>query len=173
MASCHEERLIFEKWDTYTIKKGNHFSGLHILRFAHNTLKFDAVFDSSCIYKTDDPNNQSDINKLFGFSDCGSINHHENSARFGWNWYNGRLNIYAYCYSGGTVKNKLITSVELNKEYEYRIYKQDYKYIFEINGKSVEMDRHCNEGNGNLLYFYFGGNSVPDHDVSIKIRYLK
>src|SRR5690606_41284654 len=53
--------------------------------------------DSSCVYKNPHPENQDDINKLYGFSDCTSL-HHANSARFGWNWKDGALRIHAYCY---------------------------------------------------------------------------
>ena len=136
--------------------------------FTGNTLEFDAIFDQSAIYKIE-PSNQTDINKLAGFSDCNSyLEHHTNSARFGWNWTDS-LNIYAYCYVRGRASHKYITSVNLNKVYRYRIYKCASKYLFCLNGKSVWMERNNKEGSGYTLFPYFGGQSKSPHDIKIKL----
>jgi len=65
---------------TYDIKAGNHEveRNLNTL-FTASSMRFQALFDSSCIYKTNVPENQHDINKLYGFSDCSS-QHQNNSA---------------------------------------------------------------------------------------------
>lgn len=71
---------------TFLIKKGAHSSKPDPFTFTKkSSVRFSAVFDSSCIYKTVDPSNQADINKLYGFSDCGE-HHLTNSARIGWRW---------------------------------------------------------------------------------------
>jgi hypothetical protein len=163
--SCHEEKMILHKWDEYVIKKGHHSSGTHAAPFTANTLEFKAVFNESAKYEIGA--NQSDINKLLGFSDC-YTQHHENSARFGWNW-NDSLNIYAYCYCRGEVKNKYITSIKLNKIYHYRIDKFHNRYIFYLAGKTVEMERNPEDGGGYLLFPYFGGQNSAPHNVTIKL----
>lgn len=166
LISCHEEKIILHKWDTYKIKEGKHSSGTHVMPFTGNALEFDAIFDQSAIYKIE-PANQTDINKLLGFSDCNSM-HHENSARFGWNWTDS-LNIYAYCYSSGKVNHKYITSINLNKVYRYSIYKTSSRYLFCLDGKSVWMERNNKEGSGYVLFPYFGGTELAPHDIKIKL----
>src|SRR6476469_2541495 len=81
-----------------------------------SSMKFTVKFDNSAIYTTQDPANQADINKLYGFSD-NNAQHHEFSARFGWRWYNGKLNLQAYIYNNSVRDNKEIGNIELNKEY--------------------------------------------------------
>jgi hypothetical protein len=164
--SCHEEKMILHKWDTYVIKKGNHYSsGIHVAPVTSNTFEFKAVFNESAIYQIGA--NQTDINKLLGFSER-DLQHQENSARFGWNWTDS-LNIYAYCYSKGVAKNKYITSISLNKVYNYKIQKLHNRYIFYLAGKTVEMERNPKDGGGYLLFPYFGGDSPAPHNVTIKL----
>jgi hypothetical protein len=45
------------------------------------------------------PENQYDINKLWGFSE--GINNQYNSARIGWSWNNDALRLYGYVYAKG------------------------------------------------------------------------
>ncbi|UII26213.1 hypothetical protein LVD15_23400 [Fulvivirga maritima] len=87
----------------YTIRAGSHSSNPMPEGFSDDELVFTALFDSSAVYKTEAEANQADINKLMGFSDCGA-HHHENSARFGWRWYNDELQVFAYCYVDGVRK---------------------------------------------------------------------
>lgn len=168
LCSCHEEKIFINKWDTYEIKKDSHFSGTHFSLFDKNEISFSAVFDNSSIYKTKNKNNQTDINKLFGFSDCNS-EHQNNSARFGW-VYNDSLSIYAYCYVNGKVKNKFITSIDIDKIYLYKIQRYGIKYKFYLAGKEIEMERNNIDGNGYLLFPYFGGTEKAPHNIKIKIK---
>ena len=70
---------------TYEIEKDKHgAAGMQIGIFSGDEIKFAAKFNSSAIYDLGN-DNQDDVNKLFGFSDCYSA-HHSNSARFGWRW---------------------------------------------------------------------------------------
>jgi hypothetical protein len=63
--------------------------------------------------------------------------------------------------------------VELNKAYTYEIQLQDNKYMFLLNGNTVELPRHCSgKGEGYQLYPYFGGDEVAPHDITIKIKQL-
>ena len=157
---------------TYKISKGNHeidnnSNGL----FTGNELKFQAIFDSTCIYQTTDPGNQFDINKLLGFSDC-NTQHHENSARFGWNWKENALHIYAYIYVAGQRQEKELGTIELGKSASFKLSTLNNTYVFVFNGNTTIMPRHCSGGLGIAykLLPYFGGDEVAPHDMKIKIR---
>lgn len=160
---------------TYKISKGNHeidnnSNGL----FTGNEMKFQAIFDSTCIYKTVDPGNQFDINKLMGFSDCSS-QHHENSARFGWNWKENALHIYAYIYVSGQRQEKELGTAELGKTASFKLSTLNNTYIFVYNGNTTIMPRHCSGGLGIAykLLPYFGGDEVAPQDIKIKIRNIE
>jgi hypothetical protein len=157
---------------TYKISKGNHeidnnSNGL----FTGNELKFQAIFDSTCIYQTNVPGNQHDINKLLGFSDCSSP-HHQNSARFGWNWKENALHIFAYIYVEGQRQEKELGTVELGKMASFKLSTLNNTYVFVFNGNTTIMPRHCSGGLGIAykLLPYFGGDEVAPHDIKIKIR---
>src|SRR5690606_17551586 len=77
--------------DLYLIPKGSHYCNNNTLKAVRTAaLRFEVTFDASAIYTSTSAANQTDINKLYGVSDCGTL-HHTNSARFGWRWYNNRL----------------------------------------------------------------------------------
>jgi hypothetical protein len=159
---------------TYTIREGNH-DPEHNLNtpFTASSLRFQALFDSSCVYKSKIPENQGDINKLYGFSDCSS-QHQSNSARFGWNWREGALRIYAYIYVNGTRQEKELGIAELNEPTSFRIDIRDNSYVFTFQGIETVMPRHCSGGVGIAykLFPYFGGDEPAPHDMQIKIRNL-
>ena len=159
---------------TYTIKSGNHevehnSNGL----FTGTGIRFQAVFDSSCIYRTSLPENQNDINKLIGFSDCNS-QHQTNSARFGWNWRDNALRIYAYIYVDSQRQEKELGTVELGKIASFNLRTDGNNYVFTFNGIDTNMPRHCSAGLGVAykLLPYFGGNEPAPHDIKIKVRNL-
>jgi hypothetical protein len=171
--SCHNPDILphnKDKFKTYFIKEGNHYCGHMIGSTEEDILDFDAIFDESSIYNIGPDYDQSDINKLLGFTDCGA-GVHANSARIGWRWFNGRLEILAYCYKDGIRDDEYITSVNFNEENNYKIYIQDDQYVFDVNGHVVSMPRSCNtSGKKYLLYPYFGGAKSAPHDIKIKIR---
>jgi hypothetical protein len=130
------------------------------------------LFDSSAIYKTIDPVNQYDINKLYGLADCNTF-HQQNSARMGWCWVKNKLEIHAYGYKNGVRKSEFITAIPIGKPAEMSIEMQDSTYLFRVNDKFVELPRGCNgEGNGYKLYPYFGGDEFAPHDITIKVKDL-
>jgi len=139
-------------------------------------MRFEAVFDSSCIYATADPGNQADINKLMGFSDSAS-HHQRHSARFGWNWEAGGLYIYAYCYRGGVRASQKICTVGLGEVHEYRIELRAGQYFFSVDGgaHTATMPRAAQEpyAFGYKLLPYFGGDEPAPHDVRIRVRELE
>ncbi|MFN6944880.1 MAG: hypothetical protein ACK4ND_08010 [Cytophagaceae bacterium] len=153
----------------YTIPSGQH-SSISTLRFFNkNELKFKAVFNSDAQYTLSEEH-QGDINKLYGFSDCGN-HHHTNSARFGWRYFDGQLQILAYCYANGIRSSHLLSSLEFGQEYEYSIRIEENKYLFSVNNAEYEMQRGCVGNNFNRYYLfpYFGGTQAAPHDISILI----
>ena len=57
------------------------------------------VFDQTCLYDMPNPD-RHDINKLFG---VGFGDHNNNSARFGWNSNNGRIDLFAFVHKDGKI----------------------------------------------------------------------
>lgn len=155
---------------TYTLKKGKH-GGIHIGIKVNQAAEYRVRFDDSAIYKTQAANNQGDINKLFGFSDCYS-HHQKNSARFGWRWYQNALEIHAYTYAGGTRSSQLIQKVDLNKSYDMKVAIDGGEYVFSIDGQeSVRLPRGCDKKFSvkYKLYPYFGGDENAPHDIHIDL----
>ena len=149
----------------YTIFKGQHYCDKSILKsFTGNEINFKVKFDSSAIYKTVNPDNQGDINKLYGFSE--GADNHLNSARIGWVWYKNELHLYAYVYSAGVRRFKEITSAAIGAEQYCSITISGSKYLFKINESELSMDRAL-EGPavaGLWQYPYFGGDEpAPDN----------
>ncbi len=160
---------------TFTIPEGKHSSNHTLSELEHEWLSYEIIFDESAIYETVDPNNQADINKLFGFAECNS-NHEENSIRFGWRWFNQELQIFAYQHLDGKIQWEEIGSVELNKPYRYSIYLFSDRYELEIqdvNNKNTRMSRSdlvCNKGGYYQLWPYFGGDETAPQEINIFMR---
>lgn len=157
----------------FVVRAAEHYSTPRLVEtFKSNKLVFNATFDESAMYDFNDPALQTNKNKLMGFSDCGS-QHHENSARFAWQWYNDRLEIFAYCYLNGVRTEKFIGTVELHEENRYEIARTSEEYVFYLNGErkaAVERRAVCQEGVNYMLYPYFGGSVPAPHDVRITIE---
>ena len=139
--------------------------------FRARELSFSAIFDSSAIYRTVDPANQADINKLYGVSD-GNSHHQENSARFGWNWNGKELQVHAYCYAGGVRENKLIGTATIGQSHSYSIRAEDSRYVFQFDNKIEYMHREVSDSvlNGYSLYPYFGGDETAPHDIRVYLK---
>lgn len=187
LLSCKKVEEIVEcKSDkVYVIEANAHESSNKVPCTQKGTvLHFKAKFDQTGKYSTKNAANQSSINKLYGFSDCGDTDHHKNSARFGWAWNKTtqKMDIYAYCYvnqdgsntSGGANEKHYITSIDLDKEYEYKIEAADKKYVFSIDGKTKTVDRHCSGEQKNMvrLFPYFGGTEPAPQKINIYIKDL-
>ncbi|WP_276366740.1 hypothetical protein [Chryseolinea sp. H1M3-3] len=157
----------------YLIEKGAHDANqLPSLKEKISELKFQAKFDSTAIYTSQKANNQADINKLYGLSDCNSL-HQVNSARFGWRWYNGQLQILAYTYNNKVRDFKIIGTASINAYHQYKIEFTATSYIFTLDNNTVTLPRNCSgKASGYKLYPYFGGDEVAPHDVSIWIKDL-
>lgn len=157
---------------TYTIKQGQHYADVNAYQpLQINELKFDVKFDSTAIYQTSDPANQEDINKLYGFADNNS-QHHEFSARFGWNWARGSLRLYAYTYNAGVRDSREIIAIQPGFVYPCSIKVTENKYLFTVDHHTIEMARQSTTASaiGYRLYPYFGGDETAPHDITISIK---
>src|SRR5688572_8205878 len=161
------------EYQIFRIQKGNHYADARLAEEVKtDKFRFQVLFDSSAIYKTIDPINQFDINKLYGFSDCSSF-HQINSARFGWCWVNNQLEIHAYSYKNGIRDSKLIKAIALGKPVEMSISLTDSTYVFQVEDKIETLPRACSGNiNGYKLFPYFGGDEVAPHDIVVKIKDL-
>ncbi|TYZ14182.1 hypothetical protein FY528_00150 [Hymenobacter lutimineralis] len=157
----------------YTILKDQHYATSNPVRLVSKTkLKFSVKFDNTAAYKTKLTNNQADVNKLYGLSDCNSL-HQTNSARFGWRWYQNRLELLAYSYRAGVNTTTLLTAIDRNKWYTCELQITDGKYTFVVNGKKVEHKRSCTgAAKGYQLYPYFGGNETAPQNITLRLQDL-
>ena len=161
-------------YTVYTIKKGAHSSKSRLRWLYQPHLSYEVIFDNSCVYENEIPSNQRDINKLFGFSDCNS-HHQENSARFGWRWYNGQLEVLSYCYARGVRTSTHIANLQLNTPYKCHIYLYPDRYELEIEGFAPVQENRvdvCKQGAYYLLWPYFGGDETAPHTIRIHMRKL-
>ena len=101
---------------TFTIKEGNHRSGYRYKANYDNYIEFKVIFDESAIYRTKNPSNQADVNKLYGVSDCGK-SHMKYSMRFGWRYYRDSLQILWFKHEAGEFTFGVIANIEINKSY--------------------------------------------------------
>jgi hypothetical protein len=157
---------------TYMIRKGQQFCEQRtIKRVDVPEMKFVVKFDSTAVYQTASPENQYDINKLYGFSD-NDADHHQFSARFGWRWSGNALRLFAYVYNAGAVLSKELAIVDIGKETSCAIQVASGSYIFSVNGVSQSMPRMAKTPNGKgfQLYPYFGGDEVAPHDITILLK---
>lgn len=158
-------------YQSYIIDSGEHFCHPNNLEVTlKNEFLFKVIFDSSAIYQTIDPQNQADINKLYGFSDC-NAQHLVNSARIGWRWYQNELQLLAFVHRNGVMQPGLfIKSIAIGSVINCRITCLPDTYQFEVNGVEVEAPRACSErAAAYRLYPYFGGDETAPHSVKVMI----
>ena len=156
----------------YTIEKGSQYCNSSSYKVVETAeMKFTVKFDSTAIYETASPENQYDINKLYGFSDNNS-DHHQYSARFGWRWSDKALRLFAYIYNEGTVLSKDLTTIAIGEEINCSIKVTSSNYFFTVNGVSTQLPRLATteKAKGYQLYPYFGGDEVAPHQINIWIK---
>lgn len=159
----------------YNITKGSHSSDKSGLQSTSvDSMVFEVLFDSTAIYTTQLRENQGDINKLYGFSDCSSF-HHSNSARFGWRFHKNGLELFAYTYAQGKRSFASLGSIEVNKKYTCTIVAKKGSYVFYLNdSEPTLMERGCSNGGFQFKLFpYFGGNEPAPHNISIWIKDIR
>ncbi len=162
----------------YTIKKNNHYSGIHFcINLDKKVMQRYVMFSENCKYVFDDID-RFDINKLFGFSEG---LHHKNSARFGWlyNPNTDKFEIHAYVYADGQLNltNTYICSVFSGSVTNLLINVVDDHYEFGVITGGVNKNvyrKKVPRGKsttklGYNLYPYFGGNKTAPHEMDIQI----
>jgi hypothetical protein len=158
----------------YTIQKGNQYCDANAYKAIETSeMKFAVKFDSTAIYETASPENQPDINKLYGFSDD-DADHHQYSARFGWRWSDKALRLFAYVYNNGSVTSKELTVVNIGAEITCSIKVTSTNYLFTVNEVTTQLPRMATteKAKGYQLYPYFGGDEVAPHQINIWIKNL-
>jgi hypothetical protein len=157
----------------YHIAAGGHSAVPNpVVLTARAELKFRVYFDSSCVYLTQNPKNQIDINKLLGFADNNSF-HQLHSARFGWRWLNPGLELLGYVYNNGVRSFAPIARVSIGAVHHCSIRVAGGSYIFSVNdAEAVSLPRSSRTatGSGYMLYPYFGGDEVAPKPINIWIQ---
>jgi len=170
IVGCEPEDDLFRE---FLMREGEHYSTTRIVQsLQSNSLTFDAKFDGSAQYDFQEDGFQDSKNKLLGFADCNSL-HHENSARFAWQWFNDQLEIYAYCYVNTQRVEKFIGVVSIDEINHYEIFITRDNYIFQLNHNEpvlIERGNVCNGGLYYMLWPYFGGTLPAPHNVTIQLR---
>jgi hypothetical protein len=142
-------------------------------------MNFTVKFDNTAIYPAviTDYNHAYDVNKLYGFSE--GLSNQYNSARIGWRWLDGQLQLFAYVYVKGTLLRDpvsydppFIKSVAIGSEINCSITLSGGNYIFNVDGVVVTTPRGTISGkySGYQQYPYFGGTLTAPHLVTINIK---
>lgn len=166
--------VVTSEFGKYTILKSNHYcDSSRFIPTEISEMKFLVKFDSSAIYTSVLPENQYDINKLYGFSDNGG-DHHAFSARFGWRWSDKALRLFGYIYNNNFVQYKELGVISIASENKCSIKVTDSTYIFSLNSITTSMPRKSTTAKavGYKLFPYFGGDEIAPHDVFIYIKDL-
>ena len=157
----------------FIIRKGDHYASPTLSESLQSRkLVFEAKFNESAQYDFGNDALQSNKNKLMGFCDSNSLPH-QNSARFAWQWYNNRLEIYAYCYFNGERQEQFIGVVPINEYSRYELELSSDHYIFKLNDQAPVLMKRASQseiGTFFKLWPYFGGQIAAPHDVTIDIK---
>ena len=158
---------------TYIIPEGEHSSGTFINHPDNSRIIFDFILDESAIYYSEVPENQHDVNKIYGMSDFGKL-HQKYSIRLGWRYIDGEIELCWLRHEDGRHSSETIRTIEPNEIYNASINITTFYYVITINGDTTTVRRRP-EGYWGLvrryyLYPYFGGNEYAPHDITIKIR---
>jgi len=160
-------------YTNFTIRQGQHYCDQNSIRSVRTSeMKFMVKFDNSAIYQTVVPENQYDINKLWGFTE--GINNQYNSARIGWSWNKNALRLYGYVHANGVRHYQEITSVTIGSDITCSIKLADNTYLFTVNGISISLPRgpSSTQASGYQQYPYFGGDETAPHLITIMIKSL-
>lgn len=159
----------------YTIKEGEHDSGLHFGLVFGDTIRFRAKLSESCLYSVDQwlETDKKDLNKLAGFSN--GFNHEINSARIGWRCKNNDcFEITTYIHDNGNFipgSETVLGIVYPEEWFNCSIQNIGYSYRFGFNGFFLNVSKQTKPNFFKYrLYPYFGGNHVAPQDISIYLE---
>jgi hypothetical protein len=160
----------------YRIHKNHHRAWPPHLAIWHNKYAIRKLvsFGYGCNYDLHSED-QEDTNKLFGIGYL--WNHHEESARFGWLFKDGKIQINAYLYIGGERSIDMLCMVPLNAKIEYHLMINPGYYTFKVknpvNGIILaERDFHFSHKKkwSFPLGVYFGGNRTAPQKMDIEMK---
>ena len=162
LSSCVD----IDGYNVFTIHKGTHNSTQAIKKFRGNTLNFIVQFDESVIYQLDGLDH-IDTNKLIGFSY--GLSPHENSARFGWRWFEGQVIIVAYSYVNGVREIYDIGYCTIGEACKGEIEETHTEYIYRFKDVEHRITKGVSSKNKYWEFPYFGGQQKAPHDIHIKL----
>ena len=158
---------------TYTIPEGKHSSGTFFNHPDNSRIIFDFILDESAIYQTEVPENQDDVNKIYGMSDFGRI-HQKYSIRLGWRYIDGQIELCWLRHEEGRHSSATIRTIETDEIYNAVINITTFYYQIVVDGDTTLVRRRPEGYWGTVrryyLYPYFGGNEYAPHDITIKIK---
>jgi len=157
----------------YTILEGEHSSGTFINHPDNSRIVFKFLLDESAIYESIVPENQYDVNKIYGMSDFGKI-HQKYSIRLGWRYVEGQVELCWLRHEDGNHSSGKIKNIEIDEVYNATINITTFYYQIVIDNDTTLVRRRP-KGNWGLvrryyLYPYFGGNEFAPHDIEIRIK---
>ena len=157
----------------YTIPAGEHSSGSFLNHPDNSRISFQFILDESAYYQTEIPENQHDVNKIYGMSDFG-LRHQKYSIRLGWRYIDNELRLCWLRHEEGVHSSGTIKTIEPDVIYDATIDIKTFYYVIVIDNDTTLVRRRP-EGNWGLirryyLYPYFGGNEYAPHDITIKIK---
>ena len=158
-----------------TIYKGFHYAFPPMLHGSYkNIFSWKVNFNNSAIYDLQNEN-QGDINKLIGVR-LNAFSNHTNSFRFGWlyNIQTQKIDIYAYYYINSNRHYEPLTSIAVNEDLLVTIeFLETGKVKITANEKSCYViGQSFNHSLKWFSGFYFGGNEVAPHTISVNIQPL-
>ncbi len=168
---------------TFQLKRGCHYDSnftlgpraLNMSTRMDRSVHFQCLFQPSCAYRTVDPSNQLDWNKLMGIT---TIDIHKNSIRLGWRYSpaDGKIDLGYYGYIKGTRTMPLITKVDFDTWVDVDITMSASGESVTVNGQTFAV----NQSLGLSLFWptpswilrtaYFGGNETAPQDMAIQVR---
>jgi hypothetical protein len=172
-ATAKADAAKVSSYTNFIIRQGQHYCDQNSIKSVRTSeMKFMVKFDNSAIYQTVVPENQYDINKLWGFTE--GINNQYNSARIGWSWNQDTLRLYGYVYTNGVRHYQEITTVLIGTNITCSIKLAGNTYLFTVNGVSISLPRGPSslQASGYQQYPYFGGDETAPHLVTIMIKSL-
>lgn len=157
---------------TIKIKKGKHRGRIKLgIWWEKSLIRKEVRFNSNCVYNLNSAD-QEDTNKLFGIGYLWSP--HTDSARFGWLYKDGQIQINAYLYISGRRVIEKICSVPLQVSFIYTMTIGGGFYslmVQEVSGVILGRKDYLFTHNNKIAYpmgVYFGGNQPAPHDMTIE-----
>lgn len=160
-------------WDCRVVPRGCHRSTFSWRPFLRSTRTFEFWFPDTARYIID-PVNQQAINKLVGFSD-GTLNHHKNSFRIGWNYdvEESKINIFFYTYIDGVRVHYFVKTTYINQRCRLDITCMKGYYAITLDKVTYKIPRSkgIRYKYKHMLWPYFGGICKSPRDISHYIKW--